>query len=183
MAFLVKLRRCTLSFESLTVINAPGLLASLMDIHHDTSLKSILKDNSISSAFKAHIHSCLSKGARLWLVVRPFIYSFHIAHFTFTLALHFHLGLIQLSTSSLFMYECGHGLDASNTHLAHYPFGGQQICPRLIKRARYMEKVVVHPYVKIFIMNQSLHDLKGLSFHCQCGGYQPNVGNNGFECH
>jgi hypothetical protein len=25
------------------------------------------------------------------------------------------------------MCECGHGLDAYDTHLARYPFGGQQI--------------------------------------------------------
>jgi len=120
-------------FESLVITSAPSLLASLMDIHHDTSLKFILEDNSISLAYKAHIHSYLGKGARLWLVVKPFICSFHIAHFIFTLALHFHLGLIQPSTSSLFMCEYGHGLDAFNIHLAHCPFGGQHIYLRSIK--------------------------------------------------
>jgi hypothetical protein len=34
----------------------------LMDIHHDTSLKSILGDDSIFSTSKAHICSCSSKG-------------------------------------------------------------------------------------------------------------------------
>jgi hypothetical protein len=34
-----------------------------------------------------------------------------------------------------------------------------------------MERVVVRLYVRSFIMNQSLHDMKGPSFRCQCGGY------------
>jgi len=114
-------------FESLAVTDALGLQAFFMDIHHDTSLKNILEDDSISSASIAHICSCLGKGAGLWLVVKPYICSFHIAHFTFTFTLHIHLGLIQPLASNLFMYECGHGLDASSTHLAHYPFGGQRI--------------------------------------------------------
>jgi hypothetical protein len=66
----------------------------LMDIHHDTSFKSILEDDSISSTSKVHIHFCLGKGAGLWLVVKPFIYSFHITHATFTSTLHFHLCLL-----------------------------------------------------------------------------------------
>ncbi len=41
--------------------------------------------------------------------------------------LHFCLGLIQHSTSNLLMCECGHGLDASNTHLTGCPFGGWRI--------------------------------------------------------
>jgi len=41
--------------------------------------------------------------------------------------MHFRLSLIQLSTFSLFTCECGHGLNASNTHLTHYLFEGQQI--------------------------------------------------------
>jgi hypothetical protein len=36
-----------------------------------------------------------------------------------------------------------------------------------------MEKVVVRPYVKNFIMNRSLHDLKRPSFHCRCGDSNP----------
>ncbi len=82
------------SFKNLVVISALGLHASLMDIHHDTSLKSILKEDSISSASKVHICFCSSKGARLWFITRPYIYSFCIAHSTFTLVLHFCLGLI-----------------------------------------------------------------------------------------
>jgi len=82
------------SFESMVVFGALGFQASLMHIHHDTSLRSILEDDSIPSTSKTHIHSCSGKGAGLWLVVGPSICSFHIAHFTFTLALHFHLSLI-----------------------------------------------------------------------------------------
>jgi hypothetical protein len=67
-----------LSFESLAIIGALSLHTSLMDIHHDTSFKSILEENSISWTFKACIHSCSSKGARLWLVAKPFIHSFCI---------------------------------------------------------------------------------------------------------
>jgi hypothetical protein len=37
-----------LSFESLAITNTPSLQAFLMGIHHDTSLKSILEDDSIS---------------------------------------------------------------------------------------------------------------------------------------
>jgi hypothetical protein len=101
--------------------------ASLIDFHHDASLKSILEDDSISSASKAYIRFCSGKGARRWLVVRPCICSFRIAHSTFTSMLRFHFGLIQPSTSSFFTCECGHMLDPSNTHLVHCPFGGQWI--------------------------------------------------------
>jgi hypothetical protein len=34
-----------------------------------------------------------------------------------------------------------------------------------------MEKAMVHLYIMSFIVNQSLHDSKGLGFHCRCGGY------------
>jgi len=34
-----------------------------------------------------------------------------------------------------------------------------------------MEKAMVCPYVKSSIMSQSIHDLKGSSLHCRCGGY------------
>jgi hypothetical protein len=99
----------------------------LMDFHHDTSLRSILKDDSISSTSKAHICSCSSKGAKLWLVVRSSMHSFHIAHSIFILALHFHLNFIQPLTYSLLMCECAHKLNTFSTHLSHYPFGGQWI--------------------------------------------------------
>jgi hypothetical protein len=98
-----------------------------MDVHHDTSFKSILKYDSISFAFRIHICSCSNKRAGLWLVAKLFIHSFHIAHFTFTSKLHFCLNLIQPSTSSIFTCECGHGLDAFNTHLVRCLFGGQWI--------------------------------------------------------
>ncbi len=116
-----------ISFESLTVIGALGLHASLMDFHHNTSLRSIFEDDSISSKFKACIRSCSSMGAMIWLVVKPSIHSFHITHHTFTLVLHFHLGLIQPMASNLLMCECGHWLDAFDMHLTHCPFGGQRI--------------------------------------------------------
>jgi hypothetical protein len=64
-----------------------------MDIHHDTPFKSILEDDFISLAFKAHIRFCSGKGVGLWLIARPSIRSFCIAHFTFILTLHFHLNL------------------------------------------------------------------------------------------
>jgi hypothetical protein len=98
-----------------------------MDIHHDTSFRFILEDDSISLASKTRICSCLGKGARLWLVVRPSICSFHIAHSTFTSTLCFLLGLIQPLASIFFMCECEHELDASGMHLACCSFGGQQI--------------------------------------------------------
>ncbi len=115
------------SFESLVVINTPSLHASLMDIHHDTSLGFILEDDSISLASRICIRFCSAKGIKLWLVVRPLIYLFHIAHYTFTSTLRFHLGLIQPSTSNLFTCECGHGLDTFGTYLIRCPFGSQWI--------------------------------------------------------
>jgi hypothetical protein len=109
-------------FENLVVTSAPGVHVSLMDIHHDTSLRFILEDDSISSTSQAHISFYLSKGAKLWLITRPFIHSFYIAHSIFTLVLCFRFDFIQLLTSSFFMCECGHGLNASGTHLVCCPF-------------------------------------------------------------
>jgi hypothetical protein len=54
-----------LSFENLAITNTLGLHFSLMDFHHDTSFRSILEDDSISSTSKVYIHSCSNKGARL----------------------------------------------------------------------------------------------------------------------
>ncbi len=48
-------REMHFSFENLTVSNTLDLQAFLMDIHHDTSLKSIFEDDSISLTFRAHI--------------------------------------------------------------------------------------------------------------------------------
>jgi hypothetical protein len=95
-----------------------------MDIHHDTSLKSILEDGSISSTSKAHIHFCLGKGVGLWLVFKPSIHSFRITDSTFISTLHFCFGLIQPLAFSLFMCERGHKLDTFGMHLAFYPLGG-----------------------------------------------------------
>jgi len=98
-----------------------------MNIHHDTSLMSILEDDTIPSSSKAYIRFCLGKGARLWLVVRPSIRLICITHSIFTSTLRFCFSLIQPLASSLFTCECGHGLDAFGTHLACYPFGSQWI--------------------------------------------------------
>jgi hypothetical protein len=49
-------------FENLGVIGTLDLHASLINIHHNTSLKSILEDDSISSISRFHICFCLSKG-------------------------------------------------------------------------------------------------------------------------
>jgi hypothetical protein len=51
-----------LSFENMAVTNALCLQTSLMDFHHDTSFRYILKDDSISLASKICIHSCSGKG-------------------------------------------------------------------------------------------------------------------------
>jgi hypothetical protein len=80
--------------ENLVIIGTLGLQAFFMDIHHHTYLKSILEDDSICSTFKACIHFYLGKGVGLWLIIRPSTYLFCIAHFTFTLTLHFYFSLI-----------------------------------------------------------------------------------------
>ncbi len=113
------------SFQSLTVTDTLGLQAFLMDIHHNTSLRFILKDDFISLASKACICSCSNNGTRLWLVAKPFICSFRMAHSTFISMSHFHLSLIQPSASSFLTCEYGHELDAYDTHLVHCSFGGQ----------------------------------------------------------
>jgi hypothetical protein len=90
-------------FESLAVIGAPSLQASLMAIHHYTSLRSILEDDSISLTSKATFEtSCMPSFERV-------------------------------------------GTLYGNS-------GGT-------------------PLYQNFIMSQSLHDLKGSSVHCRCGGY------------
>jgi hypothetical protein len=87
-------RKMHLSFESLVIIGAPSLQGSLMDIHHDTSFRPILEDDSTFSTSKAHIHFCSAKGMGLWLIVKSSIHSFHITHSTFISTLNFCLGLI-----------------------------------------------------------------------------------------
>jgi len=112
-------------FLSLAVMNILGLKTSLMDIHHNTSLRPILKDDCISFAFRAHICFCSGKEpTRLWLIAWPSICSFYIAHSTFTLAMHFCFDLIQSLTFNLIMCECEYGLNAFGTHLTHCLFGG-----------------------------------------------------------
>jgi hypothetical protein len=120
-------REMHLYFECLIVIDALGLQASSMDIHHNTSFRSILEDDFISLTSRIRIHFYSGKGARLWLITKPFICSFYIAHFFFTLALRFRFDLIQPSASNLLTCECGHELDTSSTHLTRCPFGGQWI--------------------------------------------------------
>jgi len=113
-----------LFFESLEVFGPQGLHASMMNVHHDTSFRSILYDDSIFSTSKTHIRSYSCKGARLCLIARPSICLFCIARFTFISVLRFHLDLIQPSPSILFTCECGHMLNACSMHLACCPFGG-----------------------------------------------------------
>ncbi len=177
-------------FESLAITNAPSLHASLMDIHHHTSFKFILEDDSIFLTLRTCTHSCLGKGARLWLIVRRYIFSFYITHFTFTLTLCFRFDLIQPLAFNLLTCEYGHGLNASNTlfigsstnsHTWHH--WKHHVCPCLKEWAHYMEKTVVHLYVKSFFTNQLLHDLWGPCICWWCGGYWPNMGDNGYECH
>jgi hypothetical protein len=72
----------------------PKSMASFMDIHHDTFYKSILEADSISSTSTGRICSSLGKRKGLWLVVRPFIYLFHITPFIFTSMLRFCFNLI-----------------------------------------------------------------------------------------
>jgi hypothetical protein len=98
-----------------------------MDIYHDTSLRSILEDDSISLASKACIHSCSSKRAGLWLGIKSSISLFRITHFIFNSALCFRLDLVQPSTFSLLKCECGHKLDTFGTHLTRCLFKGQWI--------------------------------------------------------
>ncbi len=115
MAFLLQLGSCTFFLYNLIIIGALSLHAPLMDIHHDTSFRTILEDDSISLTSRTHIHFCSSKGAKLWLVTRPSIHSFCIAHSIFISALRFHFNLIHPLASSLFMCEGGHKLDAFGT--------------------------------------------------------------------
>jgi hypothetical protein len=71
-----------------------GTLASIMDLHHDTSLRSILEDDFISLTSRTCICYCSGKRVGLWLVVRSFICLFHITCFIFTSTLRFCFCLI-----------------------------------------------------------------------------------------
>jgi hypothetical protein len=63
-----------LSFEGLTITNAPILHAFFMDIRHNTSLRSILEDDFISSTSKVWICSYSSKGQGYgWLLSHLFV--------------------------------------------------------------------------------------------------------------
>jgi hypothetical protein len=87
-----------------------------MGIHHNTSFRPILEDDSISFVFKTYICFCLSKrSTRLWFITWPFIFLFHITHFIFTLAMCFHSDLIHPLTFNLIMCECEYGLNAFST--------------------------------------------------------------------
>jgi hypothetical protein len=158
------------SFESLVVISIPSLQTSLMDMHHDTSFRCILKDDFIFSAFKIYIHFCSDKEVELWLVARPSICSFHIAHFIFILALCFCLGLIQPLTFKLITCECGHRLDASGMHLIRCPFKVQLIvthdaiwnvmyglvrkCDHIIQKKRWYSFIFrVSSYADLYMMH------------------------------
>ncbi len=52
------------SFENMIVIIVSSLQTFLMDIHHNSSLRSILEDDSISLASKSCIRSYSGKGAK-----------------------------------------------------------------------------------------------------------------------
>jgi hypothetical protein len=181
-------------FKSLEITNAPGVQVFLMDIHHYTPLRSILEDDSISSTSKTCICSYLGEGARLWLVTKPSICLFHIAHFTFTSMLHLHFSFTQPSASSFFECKCGHRLDTFGTHLIHCPFEGQLITTHeaiwnvmyaLVRKSGHAvrKKVVEHLYIRSFITSRSLYDLKGPYLYYQCDVYWPDVKNNGFQCY
>jgi hypothetical protein len=113
------------SFESLVVIGTPSQQAFLMDIHHDTSFKFILEDDSISSASRAHIRSSSCKGVGLWLVVNHLSIHF-TSHILFSPQRYVFIS-IWFSLRNLLMCECEHRLDAYGTHLARYLFRGQWI--------------------------------------------------------
>ncbi len=72
--FLPIVRDMHFSFESLAITGTISLQASLMNIHHDTSLRSILEDDFISLTSKAHIYSCLARGQGYgWLPYHLFV--------------------------------------------------------------------------------------------------------------
>jgi hypothetical protein len=64
-----------------------------MDIHQDTSFRSILEDDSISFASKARICFCLGKGVGLWLIAKPSICSFRTLYFHFNYVFSFQFDL------------------------------------------------------------------------------------------
>ncbi len=55
--------------------------------------------------------------------------------------------------------------------------------PSLDKMGTLYGESVLHLYIKNLIKSHSLYDLKRPGLRGQCGGYQPDVGNSGCECH
>jgi hypothetical protein len=139
-----------------------------------TSFKSILEDDSISSTSKACIHSCSSKGRGYGWLLNHLLVCF-VSHILFSPSLCFHLGLIQPLSFSFLTCECGHGLHASNMHLTYCLFGGQWIATHdTIRNVMYALAqdsghdvwMVIHPYIKTFIISWFLHDLWGPDICC-----------------
>jgi hypothetical protein len=103
------------STESLVVIGAPNLHASLMDIHHDTSLRSILEADSISLASRTCICSCSSRGQGYgWLLGHLFVrFALH------TLFSPQHCIFVSVWFSLRYLIIPCVSVDTSWTHLAH----------------------------------------------------------------
>ncbi len=92
-------------FQNLAITSTPSLQASLMNFHHDTSLRSILENDSISSSSRAHICSCSGKGNKAMVGCQA-IYLFILHHtLYFHLSIAFSLQFDQPSTSSTFTCE------------------------------------------------------------------------------
>jgi hypothetical protein len=112
-----------------------------------------------------------------------------ISHHTF----YFHFSNVfwsqfdQPSAFNIFTCKCGHKLDESSTHLICCLFGCQQITTHdAIWDAMPSFKKMGTLYGENDGMpsHQELHsDSKRLGLRCQCGGYWPNGGDGGFECH
>jgi hypothetical protein len=166
----------------------------LMDIHHDTSLRFILEDGLISLASTSHICFCSNKRARLSLVVKPSIRSFHITHSIFISTLCFCLGLIQPLGFNLLTCECGQRLDTFGTDLTCCLFGGQRISTHdaiwnvmyalAWKNGHIVWREQWYAFTSRISLQSDLYiTRKGPSLHCQCGGYWPDMGDSGFKCH
>jgi hypothetical protein len=97
-----------------------------MDIHHDTSFRSVLEDDSFLMLLEPTFAFVGAKGGAMVDYWAIYMYVPHRTLY-FHINNNFCLSLIQPSKSSLFMCECGHGSNASGTHLTCCPFKGQQI--------------------------------------------------------
>jgi len=63
------------SSKSLTVNGAPSLHVFLLDIHHDTSFRSILENDFITLTSKAHIYFVWARGQGYdWLLGHLYVY-------------------------------------------------------------------------------------------------------------